>query len=80
MSEPIDESRASRNNKNAIQESNWVGCYYCLNNHIKPEDIVNWCGGKKENTAICPHCHVDSILPNSPTKAQLEAAHEKWFT
>ena len=35
------------------------GCFYCIT-IFKPTEIVEWCD--KGQTAICPHCNIDSII------------------
>lgn len=80
---PIDPEEAiilSKGNKNAVQESDHVGCYACCENNINPTKIVNWVEDDDGNTGICPCCGIDSILPNSPTDADLKAANEVWFS
>lgn len=36
------------------------GCFYCKT-IFDPLEITNWCD--KGQTAICPHCGIDSVLP-----------------
>ena len=48
-------------------------CYHCLKTfHV--EDIKDWTDGGE--TAICPHCNVDSVIP---TCANLQEIHQHWF-
>jgi hypothetical protein len=65
-------------NRSALEASKACGCYFCLKVY-SPSEITEWTDG--DQTAICPHCHVDSVLPDaldiSPDK--LKQHHEEWF-
>lgn len=67
-------------NRVAIEESEACGCYYCLRVFSK-HDIVEWTD--KGETAICPHCAVDSVLAQSHGIAldepTLKEIHDYWF-
>lgn len=69
----------SLGNKDLISISNNVGCFYCLKIFPK-NDIMEWVG--QEKTALCPHCSIDSLLPDnmvSLTKNLLKEMHNFWF-
>lgn len=61
-----------RANKKAISKSGRVGCFFC-GRIFSAQKVYEWCyplfwfskeERVKENlTAICPHCSIDSILP-----------------
>ena len=51
-------------------------CFYC-NTVFPPTDIVRWTD--KDQTAICPRCGIDSILPGEVTKDLLVAMHHNYF-
>lgn len=67
-------------NKEALSNSTNAGCYYCL--RIYPaSEVAEFL--EVEDTAICPYCDIDSVLPdNTPielNKANLEELQEYWF-
>ena len=62
-----------KNNKKAIEQSTECACIYCFE-IMKPEEIEDYCDdivldeSEEEVTAVCPHCSIDSIIPNSLIK------------
>lgn len=49
-------------NKSELVESDYAGCYHCI--RIFPsKDIKEWVDD--DQTAICPLCLVDSVVPYS---------------
>lgn len=52
--------KKTSNHKEAITASEYIGCYYCLKVY-KPSDIEEWCD--RGQTAICPHCNIDGVVP-----------------
>jgi hypothetical protein len=67
-------------NRNAVEESEVCGCYYCLSVFSK-HDIVDWTDNSQ--TAICPKCNVDSVLAQSHgislEQDVLQKIHDYWF-
>ena len=68
-------------NRQKLAQASVCGCFYCL--HIfSPEEIVWEIDG--DNTAMCPYCGIDSVIPESAslpiTKAFLKKMREFWFT
>lgn len=55
-----------------------AGCFYCLA-IFDPETVKAWTDDMQ--TAICPLCGIDSVLPDSPALAEefLKRMHEEWF-
>ena len=51
-------------NKKSLEKVNKCGCFYCLK-IFNPEEIEEWVEDKKDYTAICPYCGIDSIIPLS---------------
>ncbi len=55
-------------NRNALKQSVECGCVYCLK-MFNPCEITEWCSDYDinkilvNNTAICPHCGIDSVVP-----------------
>lgn len=69
----------SLGNKDLISISNNVGCFYCLKIFPK-NDIMEWVG--QEKTALCPHCSIDSLLPDSAvclSEELLTEMKKRWF-
>jgi hypothetical protein len=60
-------------NYDAIQSSTECACVYCLEKYA-PALINDWCNDydktsdKYLQTAICPKCGIDSVIPNSLIK------------
>jgi len=71
-------SKYSKKNKNYLKESKKCGCYFCLN-IFEPKNIKEWTDNGE--TAICPFCHVDSVIDDSQNlnKEFLEEASKYWF-
>lgn len=72
-------SKYSRRNKIYLENSNTCGCYFCLN-IFDPKEIIEWTD--EGETAICPKCHVDSIVGDSTLEINhkfLEEASKYWF-
>jgi hypothetical protein len=66
-----------------LQEYELLGCFSCMA-MISPKDVEEFTD--RGQTAMCPHCSVDAIVPlmqrgnaNSGAGAVLLAMHEKWF-
>jgi hypothetical protein len=56
-------------------------CYYCFS-EFSPRTIKEWCDGDaQDQTAICPHCGVDSVVGfDGPVdKAWVKMAHDRGF-
>lgn len=52
-------------NKTSLLASKQVGCFSCATIY-SPEQITQWVDGDPDHTAICPHCGIDALLPESP--------------
>lgn len=63
--------------KNRDKLSDEFSCYFCFRNG-KVSDIEEWCDN--EQTALCPYCSVDAVLPIKLSENQLMECHKKWFT
>lgn len=75
-------------NKQAIENSTECACAYCFEK-FSPSEVEEYCCDicpktreLVEGTALCPHCGIDSVIPNSLvqyTKNDLEKWHnEGW--
>ena len=51
----------SHYNRGAVLDSKKCGCFFCLRIY-EPALIDRWIN---EDTAVCPFCNVDSVLPES---------------
>ena len=78
--------KASGYNRYLVEISKECACYYCLRT-FPPEKIDKWVDTReidgKGQTAICPFCGIDSVLPDaacfSISPEFLAAMHEYWF-
>ncbi len=69
-------------NRKDIEDSLRCGCFFCLNIFDKTQ-ITEWLHDKNGETAICPHCGVDAVLPDSKVKLSkpvLEEMYHVWFS
>ncbi len=66
-----------------LSESSRAGCFYCLQ-IFSPSDITEWIPDAGDPTALCPHCGIDAVLPESDacplTPAFLKEMQEYWFS
>jgi len=76
--------KSSTNHRQAVLKSKLVGCFYCQR-IFEPSSINHWID-KKSNagqTATCPYCSIDAILPQSTryhlSSSLLEAMNKYWF-
>ena len=70
-----------KSNREKLLSAQVCGCFYCLR-IFDPKEIV-W-EDDSDQTAMCPYCGIDSVLPESATlpmtKAFLKKMREYWFT
>ena len=52
--------KLAMHNKVLLEKVSECACYYCCK-VFKPSDIKEWVD--KSDTALCPHCAVDAVLP-----------------
>lgn len=68
-------------NKESLKKDNLCGCFYCLE-IFHPSEIEEWIDSN-ENTALCPHCEIDSIIGQNSgfpiTKEFLSKMNKYWF-
>ena len=72
-----DAVKLSMKNREQITESVQCGCYFCLE-VFDGSEVTEWLDHGQ--TALCPRCGVDSLIPNETDEAYLIAACERWFT
>lgn len=69
------------NNREMLKNDSVCGCFYCLR-IFSPDEITDWIHDKSE-TARCPYCGIDSVLPKSAgytlTKEFLKDMYDYWF-
>ena len=69
-------------NKEEIMKSNKCGCYYCLT-IFSPTEFGEDDWIPDEDTALCPHCMVDSVIGDASgyaiTKELLEKLNKRSF-
>lgn len=52
-------------NKEDLQNVNKCGCFYCLKIY-DPKEIKEWLSENNgKETALCPYCYIDSVIPES---------------
>ncbi|MGY3703309.1 hypothetical protein BW731_02260 [Vagococcus martis] len=74
--------KLSVNNKSLLKESVTCGCFYCIR-LFEYGDIIECIGGISDDTALCPFCEIDSVLPESElyqlNELFLEEMYNVWF-
>ena len=57
-----DAHKYSIYNKKLLKDSGLCGCFYCgaIFNY---ERIKTWIDGNPDQTALCPSCGIDSVIP-----------------
>ena len=77
MKEVINKApHLSMKNKVNVGNSAQCGCYHCLK-VFDSKEISDWTDNNQ--TALCPYCAVDAVLPNINDKEILQAAHKFWI-
>lgn len=64
-------------NHGEIAEMVQCGCYFCCE-VFDGKEVTEWTD--ENQTAVCPRCGVDSVLPGVTDTGVLLATHERWFT
>jgi hypothetical protein len=63
-------------NRDRLKRRTFCSCYFCIRT-FKVSDIKFWTDHGE--TALCPNCDIDSILPGWWSVRRLKALHERWF-
>ena len=71
-----EHTRCTRN-RLQLEATNVCSCFHCLQTY-SPSEIVEWCD--EGETAICPKCGIDSVLPNETRRDLLVRMYDFWFT
>ncbi len=73
--------RYCTNNRPMLQKGKCCGCFYCLNIY-STDKITDWIPDS-QGTARCPHCGIDSVLPDNAgypiTEGFLKDMKRRWF-
>lgn len=67
--------------KQALLKSPLCGCFHCLRIYA-PSEIKEWVARDDYQTAICPHCSIDAVLPSTEidlTPELLSVMQARWF-
>lgn len=69
-------------NRKALESSASCGCFYCLAIY-SPSEITAWIEDRNGDTAICSHCGIDAVLPESKEYSLdeefLQRMQKYWF-
>ncbi len=80
----IDAHEHSSGHRKEILESKICGCFYCLA-IFNPDEIEDWVDEVDGigQTAICPKCHIDSVIGSFSgypiTEEFLKKMQQHWF-
>lgn len=69
--------KESMRHRDAVLAQDRVGCFFCIR-VVPVANITRWIDD--EQTALCPHCDIDAILPYVVDTETLAAMSERWFT
>lgn len=75
IKELIKLHKCAINNRQQIRVADTCGCFYCKQ-IFYAGDVTEWTDDG--NTAICPHCGVDSVIVN-PSEEDLDILHKHYF-
>jgi hypothetical protein len=76
MMQVKDATEASYNNRAAIKAATTCSCYQCMRT-FPASDV--WEFIDSGETALCPICDIDSVLPEEVPIETLRAMNEHWF-
>ena len=57
-------------NRDAIMESRLIGCFSCLS-LMEPSSVKEFVRDGDRQTAICPRCGIDSLIPRMDIKSPM---------
>ncbi len=69
--------KLSSRNRAEISKTSTCGCYFCIR-FCDTRDIVEWADAGE--TALCPHCGVDALIPGPVCKTLLVEGKVRYFT
>lgn len=66
-------------NKEALQNSERCSCIYCLRVFDSIE-VTEWIRERNaKDTAVCPYCSIDAIIPGEHDSSVLKEMYFHWF-
>jgi hypothetical protein len=68
--------RAATRHRQEVEASREVSCFFCL--RVSPTSAVTEWTDDGE-TALCPHCDIDAVLPGYVEPVLLGRMHEYYF-
>ncbi len=69
-------ARLSYKNRITLAQCDEAACYHCMR-HFLSAELKRWTDGGQ--TALCPHCGMDSVLPGPVPPDELRLAHAWGF-
>lgn len=76
----LDAHKYCYRNREMLEKDKKCGCFYCCKVY-DPKEIDEWCDD--DDTAICPHCGIDSVISESSgypmTEKFLKEMYKYWF-
>ncbi len=63
-------------NRISLEFQTVCSCYQCLKT-FAPGAVIDWTD--EGQTAICPHCGVDAVIPGQVGLNDLQEAHRVWL-
>ncbi|MGN0967121.1 MAG: cytoplasmic protein [Candidatus Coprovivens sp.] len=76
----IDAHKTSSHNKDLVKRSKICACFHCRT-WFSSKEVNRWIPG--EETAICPRCGIDSVIPDASGIQQdrdfVAEMHRYWF-
>ena len=69
--------RGSSYHKDEVLKAETCGCFHCCQT-FPPSEIWDWIDNGE--TALCPKCRIDAVLPNMTDAATLKEMSEYWFS
>ena len=80
--EIVKAHKASHENELLVNKSTKCGCF-CCGKIFDSSEIIEWTIDRNGDTALCPYCGIDSVLPDSAgyplTEEFLVKMHKRWF-
>jgi len=68
--------KQSSYHRDKLERNDVCSCFYCCK-QSDPSDIKEWCDGGE--TALCPRCGIDSVIPGDIKLEVLKEMYEYWF-
>lgn len=72
-----DACKAAYKNRRAVLAEDMASCYQCIRS-FKSNSIRDW--SDEQQTALCPNCGIDSVVPGKIDRETLAKMCEHWFT